>query len=156
MVDFLCSKISIFDVRRIQPTVLPTPKSSKVEIGFWLHSNKNHIPFSRHVSSFSDDMVDFLCSKISSFDVRRIQPTPKSSKVEIGFWLHSNKNSFYLDLYPCLGPMRRPHSMRGTRIRLGLCLSAMRRGTARAARRSRPTIGRSPPPRAARGAPRRR
>jgi hypothetical protein len=108
-------------------------------------------------------MVDFLCSKISSFDVRRIQPTPKSSKVEIGFWLHSNKNSFYLDLYPCLGPMQRPHSMRGTRIRLGLCLSAMRRGTARAARRSRPTlptlgptIGRSPPPRAARGAPRRR
>jgi hypothetical protein len=101
-------------------------------------------------------MVDFLCSKISSFDVRRIQPTPKSSKVEIGFWLHSNKNSFYLDLYPCLGPMQRPHSMRGTRIRLGLCLSAMRRGTARAARRSHPTIGRSPPPRAARGAPRRR
>jgi hypothetical protein len=38
-------------------------------------------------------MVDFLCSKISSFDVRRIQPIPKSSKikVEIGFWLHSNK-----------------------------------------------------------------
>jgi hypothetical protein len=89
-------------------------------------------------------MVDFLCSKISSFDVRRIQPTPKSSKVEIGFWLHSNKNSFYLDLYPCLGPMQRPHSMRGTRIGLGLCLSAMRRGTARAARRSHPTIGRSP------------
>ena len=113
MVDFLCSKISIFDVRRIQPTVLPTPKSSKIEIGFWSHSNKNHIPFSRHVSSFSDDMVDFLCSKISSFDVRRIQPTPKSSKVEIGFWLHSNKNSFYLDLYPCLG---RPHSKRVPRI----------------------------------------
>jgi hypothetical protein len=71
--------------------------------------NWHHITFSRHVSSFSDDMVDFLCSKISSFDVRRNQPTPKSSKVEIGFWLHSNKNSFYLDLYPCLGPVCSVH-----------------------------------------------
>ncbi len=42
MVDFLCSKISIFDIRRIQPKVLPTPKSSEIEIGFRLHSNKNH------------------------------------------------------------------------------------------------------------------
>jgi hypothetical protein len=35
--------------------------------------------FPRHVSSFSDDMVDFLCSKISNFDVPRIHPIPKNS-----------------------------------------------------------------------------
>ncbi len=54
------------------------------------------------------DMVDFLCSKISSFDLRRIQPTLKSSKIkgEIGFWLHPNKTSFDSDLYPCLGPKK--------------------------------------------------
>ena len=143
----------MFDESSQQCCQLPRARKSKLASGYTLI--RITFPFQDTFHHFRTTWLIFLCSKISSFDVRRIQPTPKSSKVEIGFWLHSNKNSFYLDLYPCLGPMQRPHSMRGTRIGLGLCLSAMRRGTARAARRSHPTIGRSPPPRAARGAPRR-
>ncbi len=85
MVDFLCSKISIFDVQQIQPTVLPTPNSSKVEIGFWLHSNKNHITFSRLVSSFSDDIVDFLCRK--NFKFRCSTNPANSQELESRNWL---------------------------------------------------------------------
>ena len=88
-------------------------------------------------------MGDFLCSKISSFDLRRIQPTPKSSKikVEIGFWLHSNKTSFDLDLYPCLGYAASTFDARHAAPRAsGLACVSVRCAAARHERRAAVTL----------------
>jgi hypothetical protein len=78
-----------------------------------------------------------LCSKNSSLDVRRIQPTPKSSKitVEIGIWLHSYKNSFDLDLYTCLGPVCSVHIRCAARAS-GLACVSVRCAAARHERRA--------------------
>jgi hypothetical protein len=90
-------------------------------------------PFPLHC----DHSFDAVFCKISSFDLRQIQPTPKSPKikVEIGFWLHSNKTSFDLDLYPCLGPVCSVHIRCSARAS-GLAGVSVRCAAARQERRA--------------------